>query len=442
MKNKLNVKLTRIDGNIKQFDFETYVFGVVASEVGNAPLEACKAQAIAARTVALPYLMSGAPISDAVMQAFKEKRINKILYENAYLAVEQTRGCVLRYRDELVNPCAFSASNGGRTTSSQERWGGYRPYLIEQDDPWDQAATGGKKTGHGVGMSQKGAIYAANHGKTHEEILLFYYPGTMICKEELSVAKVNANDLVKKFKQMVDENWSYEAGAAQHGEVDCSGAFYYWYKRLGGYMYHGSNTMWREYATEKGAIKNMELLPGMAVYKCRKWTGSQENNRWYGTEPGDMYHVGLYIGDGLVIEAKGEKYGVTTSKISQWDYASKLKDTIYGEAENEDGAYSATGIVIVSSGWLNVRKDPSTSSDRIGRLYKDEAVKIIGKKDGWFEIDFNGRSAYVSEEFVMVKQDEDPVFIFTVSVIGEEAKNTLNDYLLAAEYVPEITKGG
>ena len=40
--------------------------------------------------------------------------------------------------------------------------------------------TKGKINGHRVGMSQKGAVYAAQQGRTAEEILQFYYPGTTI----------------------------------------------------------------------------------------------------------------------------------------------------------------------------------------------------------------------------------------------------------------------
>ena len=89
---------------------------------------------------------------------------------------------MLHYDEAPLSPCSFSASNGGRTTSSESRWGGYRPYLIEQDDPYDYAATSGKKTGHGVGMSQLGAIEMARMGFSYKEILSFYYPGSYIAK--------------------------------------------------------------------------------------------------------------------------------------------------------------------------------------------------------------------------------------------------------------------
>lgn len=47
---------------------------------------------------------------------------------------------------------------------------------------------------------------------------------------------------------MADQKWRYVAGGASEGEVDCSGAFTYWYKKAGSTMAHGSNTMWREYS--------------------------------------------------------------------------------------------------------------------------------------------------------------------------------------------------
>jgi len=34
-----------------------------------------------------------------------------------------------------------------------------------------------------------------------------------------------------------------------HWVTDCSGLFYWAFKELGGYMYHGSNTMWKKYCS-------------------------------------------------------------------------------------------------------------------------------------------------------------------------------------------------
>ncbi|HML48737.1 MAG TPA: SpoIID/LytB domain-containing protein, partial [Clostridia bacterium] len=168
----IRVKLTRQEnaghfgkpiGAEVTMDMEAYLRGVVASEVGNAPLECSKAQAIAARTFALPYAIREDAISDesSVAQAYRAPRAENPAYPNAHQGVAETAGQVLYYDGKALSPCSYSASNGGRTVSSQERWGGYRPYLIAQDDPWDDAVTHGVKKGHGVGMSQAGASYAA-----------------------------------------------------------------------------------------------------------------------------------------------------------------------------------------------------------------------------------------------------------------------------------------
>ena len=53
-------------GTIIDVDLEDYVTCVVASEVGDAPLEACKAQAVAARSFAIARgVLSGKVISDS-----------------------------------------------------------------------------------------------------------------------------------------------------------------------------------------------------------------------------------------------------------------------------------------------------------------------------------------------------------------------------------------
>lgn len=144
----IQVKLTRSEnaeyfgmsvGDTVEIPLEDYVFGVVASEIGNAHLEACKAQAVAARTKAMPYVQHGKPISDSssTVQAFRAPRMDVSKYPAARSAVEATAGEVLTYSGKVIDTCAYSADNGGRTTSSEARWGGYRAYLIEQDDPWD-----------------------------------------------------------------------------------------------------------------------------------------------------------------------------------------------------------------------------------------------------------------------------------------------------------------
>lgn len=162
-------------GTIKEVEFEVYVGTVVASEMGNAPMEALKAQAIASRSYACAQgVLDGKVISDSASKA-QAFRAPRCIYKNAQSAAEATEGQVLKYGGRYA-ATYFCHSNGGRTYSSEEVWGGKRNYLIARKDPW----TTEKKNGHGVGMSQVGAIAAAKQGIGHRDILSFYYPKTTL----------------------------------------------------------------------------------------------------------------------------------------------------------------------------------------------------------------------------------------------------------------------
>ena len=187
---KIRVKITTNENmkyfncpkdTIQEIEFEDYITCVVAGEMGNAPEEALKAQAIASRSYACAQnVLSGKVISDnaSKAQAFRAPRI---VYKNCRAAVEATKGQVLMYGGKYA-ATYFCHSNGGRTYSSEEVWGGKRNYLIARKDPW----TTETKNGHGVGMSQVGAIAAAKQGIGFRDILSFYYPYTTLKEIEMT----------------------------------------------------------------------------------------------------------------------------------------------------------------------------------------------------------------------------------------------------------------
>ena len=181
----ITVKLYN-DKNIKFYvsnqitiDLEEYLVCCVASEIGNAPLEACKAQAVASRTFALNAIKSKGYITDKSSsdQAFRSERLTG--YPNVIQAVKDTEGEVLYYNNKL-DKAYYSASNGGYMISAKTRWGGDLPYSVSGVDKYDN----GKGNGHGVQLSQVGAKNRAKAGFGYRQILSFYYPGTNIYKIE------------------------------------------------------------------------------------------------------------------------------------------------------------------------------------------------------------------------------------------------------------------
>lgn len=194
---------------IKEVEFEAYIGTVVASEMGNAPAEALKAQAIASRSYACAQgVLDGKVISDnaSKAQAFRAPRC---IYKNAQAAAEATKGLVLKYGGKYA-ATYFCHSNGGRTYSSEEVWGGKRNYLVSRKDPW----TTEKKNGHGVGMSQVGAIAAAKQGVGFRDILSFYYPKTTL--QEIEMKQEQEEDYRKI---VVQASKAVEAALKEIGEM-------------------------------------------------------------------------------------------------------------------------------------------------------------------------------------------------------------------------------
>ena len=59
---------------------------------------------------------------------------------------------------------------------------------------------------------------------------------------------------------------------------------------------------------------------------------------------------------------------------------------------------SKTGYVKADG--LNIRKEPTTSSEAIHSLSFNSKVKITGEVDGWYRINYNNQVGYVSQKYV------------------------------------------
>ena len=232
---------------------------------------------------------------------------------------------------------------------------------------------------------------------------------------------IQASDLIEKFRYALAEKWGYiwgtagvlwtqakqtaiekttdasRAGSRQYGRkwighivADCSGLFSWAFDQLGGYMYHGSNTMWDSYCTSKGELvkgvrdDGQELKPGTAVFCYNKDT----KNRG---------HVGLFVGDGIVIEAAGAKSGVITSKLTdkKWVEWGELKGVEYGDPEPVPEGYA-----IVTGKNLALRQGPSTSCTAITRAPTGSRVKITPPPEGWEHVNYNGKEGYMMKQYL------------------------------------------
>lgn len=241
---------------------------------------------------------------------------------------------------------------------------------------------------------------------------------------------INANDLIEKFRQALDDKWGYIWGTAgvlwtaakqsqieqttdsdralsrQYGSkwvghmvADCSGLFVWAFMQLGGSTYHGSDTMYRQYCVNKGELKagkrtdSGTLKPGSAVF-C--WNGKKYS------------HVGLYVGGDQVIEAAGTKQGVITSKVTdtKWKYWGELKDVDFGAAPSPapepakpDGTLTVTGKRVA------LREDPSLRATIKMRINTGETVKIEPEPpEEWQYVSYNGKKGWMMKQFLSTKK--------------------------------------
>ena len=83
----------------------------------------------------------------------------------------------------------------------------------------------------------------------------------------------------------------------------------------------------------------------------------------------------------------------------------KLWDGITGFFRSLFGMDKRTGTVSAQYG-LNVRKGPGVGNDRLGLLKNGEQVTILGEKNGWYRIKFDGRKGWISGKYVKIHGDD------------------------------------
>ena len=120
---------------------EDYLRGVVAYEMSDSfPLEALKAQAVAARTYAMSKKASRADAEYDVTDTTSDQVYKGAdgEYANVARAVEETRGVVGTYQGRYAG-CYYTASNGGQVATPNQIWGGDGDYgyIQQKDDPYD-----------------------------------------------------------------------------------------------------------------------------------------------------------------------------------------------------------------------------------------------------------------------------------------------------------------
>lgn len=118
---------------------DEYLYGVVPGEmVPSWPMEALKAQAVAARTIAIfqynKFEKRGYNVVDTVSSQVYKGVTGE--HPRTSQAVDETLGEVITYNDQIIDAVYFSTS-GGYTENAEDVWGSPYPYLKAVPDTYE-----------------------------------------------------------------------------------------------------------------------------------------------------------------------------------------------------------------------------------------------------------------------------------------------------------------
>ncbi|HJX39047.1 MAG TPA: SpoIID/LytB domain-containing protein [Anaerolineae bacterium] len=173
-----DVRVLMPDGNVQVMRLEEYLRGVVPMEMNqDAPLEALKAQAVAARcfaSVAVANPRHGAQGADVCTESHCQAWTDRT-QSRTDQAVRETEEVVALHSDEVIQAFYFGHCDGS-TRNSEDVWARALPYCrsVSCVKPYPSM------NGHGVGMCQQGAIAMADQGATYADILRHYYTGVEV----------------------------------------------------------------------------------------------------------------------------------------------------------------------------------------------------------------------------------------------------------------------
>ena len=120
-----------------------------------------------------------------------------------------------------------------------------------------------------------------------------------------------------------------------------------------------------------------------------------------------------------IIEKAGEEkdwFHVTSGNVEGYI---KAEYFIYGEDAAEVIEDYVTRYAVIKATRLNVRKDSTTDSKRIGYLNQGEKAKIVENLGDWLKVEYSeGQTGYVSAEFADITEE----FTYAISIEEEKAE--------------------
>ena len=382
---------------------EDYVVGVVACEMGNSfPLEALKAQAIAARTYAMMVKKSSGSydlVDNTSAQAFRGYNTGS----NVVAAVNATRGMVAYYNGSMAR-LYYAASNGGQTELSGNVWTSNLPYLVQKDDPYDYENTASVKksytfqrdfSANSLPNSVKSAMLNAVAAEFTKNGLPTDGSGVII--ESLDGMELHSPNYPAPSRTytQVRVTVTARAGSSPSRSVSFDLATYGLLEGALGLGINSSNNETYEVTETASGFTLTARRFGHGVGMSQR--GAQQMASKYGMPYRDI--LSFYFPG---IEVRTLEFTDTTGHFS-------------GGTAEEDGPeptqppVESTGVYAVvrlsdSSSRLNLRAQPGTSSSILGKLSHGARVEVLSVEGDWVRVHYAGAVGYVMKSYLRLEE--------------------------------------
>ncbi|MBP3656697.1 MAG: SH3 domain-containing protein [Clostridia bacterium] len=368
---------------------EDYMRGVLPYEMDNSfPLEALKAQAVAARTYALKKMSAQAATYDLV-DTTSDQVYNGTPAGNARCvqAVEETSGVVGTVGGEYM-ASYYTASNGGQTESVANAWGsGSYSYLQVKDDPYDLR--------NGASIAKSVTFY--RDGRTSVSAL------TELLRTE-AAALVGAHSVsIEAITGVTPHTPKYGAESRVYRKVDVG-------LTLSGY---GHVTVTLDYFSQIESMCSMSInvLKNETLAVSETVGGYKLTARRFG------HGVGMSQRGAQQMAAEGIAYdeilqfyypGLVRTRYTMTRTILPSMDGTPGAEEDIPVTDARTAIVTLNNPLdsLNLRSAPSTTAPILATMPHGTQITLLSQADGWSRVQYGTLSGYVKNEYITVQDDE------------------------------------
>ncbi len=365
---------------------EHYLVGVVGNEMDNAwPIEALKAQAVAARTYAYMNMKSsgtydiGDTASDQVYKGYRSSD------DVVIRAVNATKGILATYGGQPF-VTYYGASNGGETELPSRAWSDRTSpgcYVVKRD-PYDVKNN----------LSLISSVYFTSSGNTGSTKV-----------EDLIKSKVASRVGTSASSVSISSYMSVELSNPQY-----SNSINYQTVEVTVMTNMGQYTVSLSAMDEIKPLLNLDYnlrmvrldttsnLSGFIFLDfCRYGHGvglSQRGAQQMATEGWSYEQILSFYYEGVVLR----QYEL--SETSPTPYTSVNPGSGSGSGAGTVGGSPVIATATVSASSLNVRASASTSASSLGKLSSGQVVNILSMESGWARIQYGSGMGYVSAQYL------------------------------------------